>query len=143
MIYQGTITYNGVETQGREKLHKETYIVENVTLFSEAELRLMNEGKTLAADGEVDVISIKRSKICEILNTRTNDCERVFLATLVDEFVNEDGSKKEIKYTVAFYSTDISHAHTFVKQYLAQGYTMELKAIKETKIIDVLKGEIL
>ncbi len=136
MIYEATIQFIAIDNNGNDKSTKQSYIIENAELFAQVENRLYEEFEGYT---DLDVVAIKRSKIKEIANERTSDDEKVFLATLVDVFLNDDGSEKEIKYTIAFYSKDMNTAHAYIREYVSQGYNMGVKQIKESKLIDVLK----
>ncbi len=136
MIYEATIQFIAIDNNGNDKSTKQSYIIENAELFAQVENRLYEEFEGYT---DLDVVAIKRSKIKEIANGRTSDDEKIFLATLVDVFLNDDGSEKEIKYTIAFFSKDMNTAHAYIREYVSQGYNMGVKQIKESKLIDVLK----
>ena len=135
-MYEGTIQFITLDKRGNYKLVKEQFILEHCESFSDAEEQLFDYGSGLT---EIEVIAIKRSKLKEIANERTSEDEKIFLATLVDIFLNDDGSEKEIKYTIAFYSKDMNAAHTYISQYASQGYNMSVTKIVESKFVDVLK----
>lgn len=119
-----------------EKTVKENVLTEGFDLFAEVEAKLIEE---YSGYEDVDVTAIKRSKIKEIANARTADDDVIFTATLVDVFLNDDGSEKEIKYDIAFFSKNMDTAHAYIKEYVSQGYNLSIKGIKETKFIEVLK----
>jgi hypothetical protein len=135
MIYEGVITYVKQDDKGRDRQIKEQYIIEGET-FTDVEARLYQEFESMTA---FDVVAIKRSKIKEIANQRTREEEKVFLATLVCAFIDDEGNEKELKYKVAFYADNITAAHNFINDFARQGYDMSICEIKETKIKDVLK----
>ena len=136
MIYEGTIKYEMVTSRGNTKIARESYLIENAETFSEAEHTLFTFGGKYSLD--IDVVSLKRSKIKEIANTN-RDTEPMFIATLVDVFTDENGIEKELTYDIAFFAMDIEKAHNFIRLYAQQGYCMEMKALKQAKFIDVLK----
>ena len=136
MIYEATISYVKIDTNGNDKTVKEQYIIENADLFVEVEMRMQGDFGALP---NFDVTAIKRSRIHEVCNMRDNEDEKIYIATLIDTFVNEDGSEKEVKYQVAFFADDIANAHAFIEKYANQGYNMRISGIKETKFSDVLK----
>ena len=122
-----------------EKTVKENVLTEGFDLFAEVEAKLIEE---YSGYEDVDVTAIKRSKIKEIANARTErtaDDDLIFTATLVDVFLNDDGSEKETKYDIAFFSKNMDTAHAYIKEYVSQGYNLAIKGIKETKFVDVLK----
>ena len=52
----------------------------------------------------------------------------------------ETEKTKDIKYQVALFAKDIQDAHANIEQYMKQGFDdMELKAIKESKYLDVIR----
>jgi hypothetical protein len=135
-MYEGTIQFITQDKRGNDKPVKEQFILEHCESFSDAEAQLFDYGSSLT---EIDVVAVKRSKLKEIANERTNEAEKIFLATLVDIFLNDDGTEKEIKYTIAFYSKDMNAAHAYISQYASQGYNMSVTKIVESKFVDVLK----
>lgn len=138
MIYEGTIRYETITNKGNVKTIRESYLVENVDTFSQAEIALTTYA--LASNiNDVDVVSLKRSKIKEIAN-QNRDTEPMFIATLVDVFTGEEGIEKELTYDIAFFALNIEQAHNFIRLYAQQGYCMEMKALKQAKFIDVIDG---
>lgn len=136
MIYEGTIKYETVTNKGNTKVVRESYLIEDAETFSEAESVLF--GFANKSSLEIDVVSLKRSKIKEIANTN-RDTMPMFIATLVDVFTDENGIEKELTYNIAFFALNIEEAHTFIRLYATQGYCMEMKALKQAKFLDVLK----
>lgn len=136
MIHEVTIAFTVAGKNGEGKTVKEQYLVDNRNLFAEVE-----DAMYVGFDGykDIDVIAVKRSRIKEVANSRTNEEEKMFIATLVDIFHDQEGNEKEIKYQVAFYSQTMSSAWAFIREYVAQGYNMKVSAIKETKFIDLVK----
>ena len=136
MIHEVTIAFTVAGKNGEGKTVKEQYLVDNRNLFAEVE-----DAMYVGFDGykDLDVIAVKRSRIKEVANSRTNEEEKMFIATLVDIFHDPEGNEKEIKYQVAFYSQTMSSAWAFIREYVAQGYNMKVSAIKETKFIDLVK----
>lgn len=138
MIYEGTITYITVDESGNDKQKKESYIVDNVETFGQVEELLYNEFQNLT---NIDVISIKRSNINEIINKCSNVDEKIWLADIVQMFVDENGVEKEMHYKFAFFSLNTDTAFQYVKEYLKQGYTdMELVGLKKTRFQDIFEG---
>lgn len=136
MIHEATISFTVASKNGDGKTVKESYIIDNRNLFAEVE-----DVMYVNFDGykDLDVISVKRSKIKEVANSRESEEDRIFIATLVDVFYEPDGGEKEVKYQVAFYSQKMNTAWAFIREYISQGYNMKIACIKETKFIDVVK----
>ena len=134
MIYEATISYISIDEKGKDKRVKENFLVENALSFAEVETLLaMDFGERT----EFDVIAIKRSRIHEIANAKEKD-NKIFLAEVADVFLQDDGSEKDVKYTIAIWAENIEKAHALMSEYLKQGYSMVLRGIKETNFIDVL-----
>lgn len=134
-MYEGTITFIQVDDKGIDRNRKESYVLENAISFSDAEDKLLDYGEGLTA---IDVASIKRSKVKEIINTRKSDEEMIFAAELQDVFLNEDGTEKEIKYKVLLFAKTFDEAKAIMSEHIRQGYSMEIVSIKKTKFDDVL-----
>ena len=134
MIFETKISY---EQDG--KVVKAQYIIEHAELFGEVESKLYEEFGNFP---NFSVVSIKtNNKIREIINEKPDgddEC-KIFYATICDFFTNEDGSVKEIPYVVVAFAHDMTEAKAAVDQYMRMGLEdMELKAIKETKYLEVL-----
>ena len=134
MIYEAKISY---ENEG--KVVKEQYIIENAELFGEVEAKLYEEFGNFTNFG---VVSIKtNNKIREIINEKPFDDDecKIFYATICDFFMDDNDKVKEIPYVVVAFAHDMTEAKAAVDQYMRQGLEdMELKAIKETKFVDIL-----
>ena len=135
MIYEAKISY---ENEG--KVVKEQYIIENAELFGEVESKLYEEFGNFQNFG---VLSIKtNNKIREVINEKPDgddEC-KIFYATICDFFTDDNGKTKEIPYIVVAFAHDMNEAKSAVDQYMRMGLEdMELKAIKETKFVDILR----
>lgn len=132
MFYEIKLKVEKENAKGEVKEVKEHYITD-CELFANAEYTGMNE-----YDGKCDVFSIIRSKIREIVNDKEED-KPFFKATLIDIFVNDDGTEKETPYPVLVCAKDIKEANKLMEDYIRQGLTdMRLDGITKTKILDVL-----
>ena len=141
MLYEAVIQFTGIDKKGNDKTYRERYIVDECDFFASAETKMYEEfSKRYCTD--LDVTDIKRSKVKEIINEKPKDGVdyKIFFATIVDKFYNADTDEtKEMKYTVALFALDIKDAYKNIEQYMKQGFEdMELKEIKETKILDIL-----
>lgn len=139
MIYEGTIKYETTTKKGNTKAVRESYLIENVDTFSQAEIALTTYALASSIN-DVDVVSLKRSKIKEIANHGGKLKTPMFTATLVDVFTDENGKEKEISYDIAFFAPNIQEAHNFIIYYTEQGYCMEMRGLKQAKTIDVIDG---
>ena len=135
MIYEATITYITRDNNGNDKQAKESFIIDNAETFAQVEELLYQEFQNLT---DIDVIAIKRSNINEIINMCSNADEKIWLADIVQMFVDENGVEKEMRYKFAFFSLNTDTAFQYVKEYLKQGYTdMELVGLKKTRFQDI------
>lgn len=134
MIFEAKISY---EQDG--KAVKEQYIIEHAELFGEVESKLYEEFGNFP---NFSVVSIKtNNKIREVINEKPSDDDecKIFYATIVDFFTDDNGKVKEIPYIVAAFAHDMTEAKAAVDQYMRMGLEdMELVAIKETKYLEVL-----
>lgn len=135
MIYEGTIQYITIDNKGNDKSKKETYVIENQNFFAEVENVLHTE---FEAHTDLDVIAIKRSKVREIVNTRRDADDRLWMAEMQDVFTDDEGEEKEIKYKVLLYAHSFDDAKSIVTQYAMQGFNMLLVSLKLTKFVDVI-----
>lgn len=135
MIYEATAQFNYVDDNGNDKSKKESVILLDKDTFTEVEAKMYEQ-----YDGEpgIDIIAIKRSRLHEVANKRSNDNEKIFIADVCDTFTNDKGEEKEIIYKVAFFAESIDSAKSFIDKYLEQGYDMRLKSLTETKFVDVI-----
>lgn len=134
MIYEGTVSHLTVDKDGNEKVVKDRYAVDGVELFADAEYRLL----LLGTGRDMDVIALKRSQVREVVNGRTREDEKVWLAEVEDTFTDDDGNEKPVVYKVMLYAKTFDEAYEFMNKYLKQGFNMQLVNVKKTSIIDVL-----
>lgn len=139
-MYEIQITFVKVDSKGNDRNVKESLILEHAESFADAEQIGYDYGSGLTA---IDVVSVKRSKLKEIINEQPSGDEtcKIYIAQIVDHFVDlETEETKDIKYSVALFAHDIKEAHQAVEQYMKQGLEdMDLVGIKETKFSGVLK----
>lgn len=132
MWYEIKLKVEKENSKGELKEIKEHFIVD-CELFAEAEFAGMNQ-----YNNQSDVFAITRSKIREIVNDKEND-KPFYKATIVDVFVNDDGTEKETKYPVLVCAKDLAEATRITEDYMRQGLTdMRLNKIEKTRILDVL-----
>lgn len=139
-MYEIQITFVKVDSKGNDRNVKESLILEHAESFADAEQIGYDYGSGLTA---IDVVSIKRSKLKEIINEQPSGDEtcKIYIAQIVDHFVDmETEETKDIKYSVALFAHDMKEAHQAIEQYMKQGLEdMDLVGIKETNFTDVLK----
>lgn len=139
-MYEIQITFVKVDSKGNDRNVKESLILEHAESFADAEQIGYDYGSGLTA---IDVVSIKRSKLKEIINEQPSSDEtcKIYIAQIVDHFVDmETEETKDIKYSVALFAHDMKEAHQAIEQYMKQGLEdMDLVGIKETNFCGVLK----
>lgn len=133
MLFEGKIKVEKENRKGEIKYVSEQYIIKDEELFANAEYKLME-----LCNGNCEVTHIVKSKIREIINEKEEE-KPFFKAIIVDIFVNDDGTEKEMQYPVLVCASDMKEANKLIEDYLKQGLNdMRLKEIKETKILDIL-----
>lgn len=139
-MYEVKLNYTIVDKKGNDKIKCENLILEHAESFADAEQIGYDYGSGLTG---IDVISIKRSKLKEIVNEKPFNDEtcKIYVAQIVDHFVDfETEETKDIKYSVALFAHNMKEAHQAIEQYMKQGLEdMDLVGIKETNFTDVLK----
>ena len=123
------------QKSGNDKDINERFIVENCELCAECEQKILEYW-----NGECDVISVKQSKIREFINERSSEDQSIFLSTIEDVYIDDDGEEKTTKYIVGLFSVSVEESTKMVVDYMKQGMSnLRLTSIKKTKIVDVLK----
>lgn len=134
MFYYGSIKVNKLTEKGEEKEVRESYVIENIDLFAEAEQRLLS-----IYNGECDPFDIKRANIMEIVNQPFED-SKIFKAKLISTFVDDKGKEKETSYYVLLFAKDTEQSISIMKEYVKSGLQdLEIKSISETKYLEVLE----
>lgn len=140
MIYEAQVQYYGVNEKGNEVMERENLIVEDLMTFGDVEELLYLKFQDYKA---VDVVSIKRSKVKEIANEKSNIDDMIWMAELQDKFMRDDGKEVEMKYKILFFSETFDTAKSFIGEYSKQGYDMTLVSLKLTNFSDVFNAEML
>ena len=135
-MYEIKISYVTVDKNGNDKMVRESLILEHAGSFADAEQIGYDYGSGLTA---IDVTDVKRSKLKEVLNERSSNEEQIWMAELMDVFVDDEGNEKPIKYKTILFATTFDKAKAFVSEYIKQEYNLELISLKLTKFNDVLK----
>ena len=135
MFYEISVKHTVVDKNGNDKEVTDKYIVENQELFAEAEAKGLDLPLTTP-----DVVAVKRSNLREIVNTPSGaDEEAIYIATITDTFVNDNGDEKKTKYPVALYAVSIPNANKIVQEYMAQGLAdLECEGIKKSSFVEVV-----
>lgn len=128
MLYEVKARY----TDGDGKTVKVHYLLD-AELFAQAEVKAYEQ---LQDKKDVDVVSIKRSTIKEVIK-EDNDLD-YYVATISDTYTDDKGNEKIIRYKQLLPAASIGEAQEAINDYLKQGYDMRLDAIKLTTINAVL-----
>lgn len=88
-------------------------------------------------NGECEVESVQLLKTLKPLGNEKYDNEnKVFVVKIAEDFVQEDGSVKTMKYPVPFYANDSVSLQPIIKSFMEQGLQdMRVTTISETKWI--------
>ena len=127
MMYEVKARY----TDG-DKTVKVHYLLD-AELFAQAEAKVYEQ---LKDKKDVDVVSIKRSTIKEVIRV-DNDLD-YYVAAISDTYTDDKGNEKIIRYKQLLPAATIGEAQEAITDYLKQGYDMRLDAIKLTTINAVL-----
>ena len=134
MLYESKVSFTKI-VKGNDKVMKEKYMVAEAESFGDAETQTYEfcDGET-----DLDVIDVKRSKVREIINTRTDENDVIFVADIADTQINEEGEEVELIYKWALFANDFDQAYKRINEYLKQGYNMQAVGMKKTKFVDVI-----
>lgn len=120
------------DKKGNDKKVKETFLVENMVSFGDAETTVQTYWNC-----ECDIIAVPLSKVMEVLNYPTSEEKeelRVFRAVLIQTFMDDNGDEKESKYNVILWAKDLESVMANVKEYIKQGYSdMTIHSITKSK----------
>ena len=133
--FEISVKNNVIDKKGNDKEVVNKYVVEGCELFAEAE----QKGLSMPLN-DPDVVAIRQSAIKEFANDPTGgEGEAIYIATIVDTFIKENGDEKKTKYKVALFAVSTTNANKIVQEYMAQGLeNMDCEEIKKTSFIDVI-----
>lgn len=119
---------------GKTRKRTETYVVDSCELYSNAEYRVMSALVQEQEDGTVEnfeIQSLKLSQIKEIDNQTIDNTLPSFVATLIDIFLQDDGTEKKMKYKVLLWADNLTAANRRANELSHQGYDMQIEGIKQ------------
>lgn len=139
MFYEVQTRRSEIDATGANKEVTEKYIVKDCELFANAEYKSI-EYITPYSNGLCDVTAMKQSKIREFINAKNEESEQgIYVATVADVFIDDNGKEKEIKYVVAIWATSVGEANELVGEYLKQGMEdFRIIGVKRTKFVDLI-----
>lgn len=124
-----------VKDDGSERKVTEKYIIENALSFTDAENILLS---LFGNNDDFEILSIKKSKVREIVNRRQSDDDLIWLAEMMDVFLTDEGEEKQMKYKVLVFAKTFDSAKAIMSDYMKQGFDMSLISLKVTGFLDVL-----
>ena len=125
------IKYTSEETlESGKVLNTVDYYLIDSDNFANAGYEVM---KANAGEGEVeDVMLMKSYKPAG--NIPYNKSNKLFIVKFAEDFTNENGKVKTMKYPVPFYANDSKELQTILDLYMKQGLdNMRITTISETK----------
>ena len=126
-----------VKDNGSERKVTEKYIIDNGLSFTDAENILLSLFGNDAKDFEI--LSIKKSKVMEIVNARQSDDDLIWLAEMMDVFLTDEGDEKKMKYKVLVFAKTFDSAKAIMSDYMKQGFDMSLISLKLSKFNDIIQ----
>ena len=137
MIYETKTQYTIIDHNGNDKVVRERFLILEAMSFADAESQTYLHYNNYT-QSDIDVVDIKRSKLREILNSRSNENENIFVADVADIQYNDDGEEVEIVYKVALFALNLDDAYAKLKRHLEQGYSMQAIGVRKTKFVDLI-----
>lgn len=134
MFYEVSSRRIIIDKKGNDKSVTENYIVSKAALFSEAETAVY-----IKFAMENDVVAIKRSNITDLVNTEL-DGEFIYLATIEESELDDNGKVSTSNIVVAIYANSIEDATKNAKDYMKQMINyVSLVGVKKSKFIEVVE----
>lgn len=115
---------------GKTRKRTETYVMDR-EFFSQAEYdvsALLNEDTTVE---DFQIQNLKVSQIKEIDEQTINNSIPSFIATLIDIFLQDDGTEKKLKYKTLLWADNLTAANRRANELSHQGYDMQIEGIKQ------------
>lgn len=136
MYYLIKIKYNKLLENGLMKSVHESYIVQNVCLFTEAE----SAGHKLIEDyalQDADITHIQRINLDDVFYNCTYDC--ICMATIMNTITKQYGSEQQLKLDWLVYAVDVNDAIKKVNEYFRKDMRdLSLEKIKKTRIVEII-----
>ena len=135
MFYEVSNKITVVDKRGNDKQIVEKILVENINLFSEAELKAIEW-----YNNENEVVAIKQlPKLMEFVNRRESEDQTIYAATIESIFIDDDDNEKTTRYIVGIFAHSLENATNIALEYMQGGMTdLSLVSIKKTKIVEVI-----
>ena len=135
MFYEVSNKITVVDKKGNDKQIVEKILVENINLFSEAELKAIQW-----YNNENEVVAIKQlPKLMEFVNKRESEDQAIYAATIESIFIDDDNNEKTTRYVVGIFALSLEDATNIAIEYMRGGMTdLSLVSIKKKKIVEVI-----
>ena len=135
MFYEVSNKITIADKKGNDKQIVEKILVENIVLFSEAELKA-----NVWYDNDNEVVAIKQlPKLMEFVNKRESEDQAIYAATIESVFIDDDDNEKTTRYIVGIFALSLENATKIALEYMQSGMTdLSLVSIKKTKIVEVI-----
>lgn len=135
MFYEVSNKITIADKKGNDKQIVEKILVENINLFSEAELKAIQW-----YNNENEVVAIKQlPKLMEFVNKRESEDQAIYAATIESVFIDDDDNEKTTRYIVGIFALSLENATNIAIEYMRGGMTdLSLVSIKKTKIVEVI-----
>lgn len=133
MWFKIKTTRSTIEPSGKEKVYKEYWLTDKDN-FAEAGIAVMKYiRERFQSLCEIDYIKYERN-LKPLANQEGETADKVFVVKIVQDCVQEDGSLKEMKYSVPVYANDTKELYEKMNNYMAQGLEdMRICTQSETK----------
>lgn len=135
MFYEVSNKVTVIDKKGNDRQIVEKILVENINLFSEAELKAIQW-----YNNENEVVAIKQlPKFMEFVNARESEDQAIYVATIESLFVDDDDNEKTTRYLVGVFALSLENATNIAIEYMKGSMNdLTLVGIKKTKILDVI-----
>ena len=131
MFFKVKVNRNIKLDNGKEKNINETYLTDALH-FADAGYKIIQE---IGTEAEVTDISLQKN-LKPLVNEQTSEDQKLFIVQIAEDYVQEDGSYKTIKYVLPAFAEDSIKLQEIMKDYISQGLeSMRLTTISETKWI--------
>lgn len=134
MLYEVSSKRVVIDKKGNDKIAIEHFVVDSATLFGEAETAVL-----MLYNLENDVVAVKRSNIEAVINTREDDEQKLYIAT-IEKTMFEDVKEIVTREKVAMFAMNIEDATERAKEYMSTDVAdCVLVAVKKSKFVDLVE----
>ena len=134
MLYEVSSKRIVIDKKGNDKNAIEHFLVKNVALFGEAETAIL-----MLYNLENDVVAVKRSNIEAVINTRDDDEQKLYIAT-IEKTMFEDIKEIVTREKIAMFAMNIEDATERAKEYMRTDMAdCVLVGVKKSKFIDLVE----